>query len=215
MGATAGVRLPERVRSAVTDALGLMLLVLGVIDVVVVRDLGTPAVLVLLGALVLGAISGGIAGLEERFEAAGEWLRRRLGRDAGFAEGFVSASLIVAVGPLAVLGPIADGLGQGIGQLVVKSVVDGVICLAYAAALGWGVAASAVTIVAVQGPMTVLGATVGAVLPGAEISALSAAGGVLLLGLGLRLLAIKRVPVVNMLPALVFAPLLTWAVAAF
>ena len=102
-----------------------------------------------------------------------------------------------------------------ISQLVLKSVMDGVICIAFAASLGWGVAAAALSVLVIQGTFTVVGATLGTLLPDAEIAAITAAGGLLLLGVGLRLLAIKQVAVANMLPALVIGPLLTWAVAAW
>ncbi|MDP9497716.1 MAG: DUF554 domain-containing protein, partial [Actinomycetota bacterium] len=133
---------------------------------------------------------------------------------ARFVEGFVTASLVFCVGPLAVLGPLSDGLGRGIEQLALKSTLDGFASLAFAASLGWGVAASALSVAAVQGSLTVVGAVLGDLLPEAQIAALTATGGVLLLGVGLRLLAVKPVPVGDLLPALVCAPVLTAVVAA-
>jgi uncharacterized membrane protein YqgA involved in biofilm formation len=133
---------------------------------------------------------------------------------ATFTEGFVSTSLVVAVGPLAILGALSDGLGRGIDQLVVKSIIDGVVCVAFAASLGWGVGAAALSVIAVQGTFTIIGASLGTFLPGAEIAAITAVGGVLLLGIALRLLNIRPVPVANMLPALIFGPLLTWLISA-
>ncbi len=176
--------------------------------------------LVVLGAMVIGSVLGVAVHLEGGLERVGGWLQRRLARDdsagarATFIEGFVSTSLIVAVGPLAILGALSDGLGHGIDQLVLKSVIDGVVCIAFAASLGWGVAAAALSVAVVEGAFTVLGATLGTFLPAAEIAAITSVGGLLLLCIGLRLLSIKPVPVANMLPALLFAPLLTWAVAA-
>jgi uncharacterized protein len=129
-------------------------------------------------------------------------------------EGYVSASLVFVVGPLAVLGSLSDGLGRGIEQLALKSVLDGSASVAFAASLGWGVAAAALSVGVVQGLLTLLGALLGGLLPAAHVAAVTATGGVLLLGVGLRLLALKAVPVGDMLPALIAAPLLVAVVDA-
>jgi uncharacterized protein len=222
LGTVAGHRLPDRVRDTVTDVLGLITLVIGGLDVAslldpaLTRAVGSRApLLIMLGALVLGSAVGAAVHLERRLEQLGDWMQRRLARDekeGSFSEGFVTASLVVAVGPLAILGALSDGLGRGIDQLVIKSVMDGVICIAFGASLGWGVAAAALSVIAVQGSFTVIGATLGTFLPDAEIATISAVGGVLLLGVGLRILNVRPVPVANMLPALILGPLLTWIV---
>jgi uncharacterized protein len=222
LGTVAGHRLPDRVRDTVTDVLGLITLVIGGLDVAslldpaLTRAVGSRApLLIMLGALVLGSAVGAAVHLERRLEQLGDWMQRRLARDekeGSFSEGFVTASLVVAVGPLAILGALSDGLGRGIDQLVIKSVMDGVICIAFGASLGWGVAAAALSMIAVQGSFTVIGATLGTFLPDAEIATISAVGGVLLLGVGLRILNVRPVPVANMLPALILGPLLTWIV---
>jgi uncharacterized protein len=227
LGALAGNRLPARVRDTVTDALGLVTLLLGGLDLMSLLDPGFVravgsggTVLVVLGAMVIGSIAGAAVHLEGGLERFGAVLQQRLARDdsaggrAAFIEGFVSTSLVVAVGPLAILGALSDGLGHGIDQLVLKSVIDGVFCIAYAASLGWGVAAAALSVVLVQGAFTVVGATLGTLLPDAEIAAITSVGGLLLLGIGFRLLSIKQVPVANMLPAVILGPLLTWVVTA-
>jgi uncharacterized membrane protein YqgA involved in biofilm formation len=148
-------------------------------------------------------------------------LQRRLTRgDAGpararFVEGYVSASLVFVIGPLAVLGALSDGLGRGIEQLALKSTLDGFASLAFAASLGWGVAAAALSVGVVQGLLTLLGALLGGLLPASTVAAITATGGVLLLGVGLRLLAVKAVAVGDLLPALIVAPALTALVDAF
>jgi uncharacterized protein len=220
-------RLPERTRSTVTDALGLVTLVIGGLNVAAlgderfraaVTDSGT--LLVVLGALLVGGIGGSLLSLEARLEATGAWLQRRLAGEgsgearARFVEGYVSASLVFVVGPLAVLGSLSDGLGRGIDELALKSTLDGFASLAFAASLGWGVAAAALSVGVVQGLLTLLGYLLGGLLPLALVASITATGGVLLLGVGLRLLAVKAVPVGDMLPALVVAPLLTAAVQA-
>jgi uncharacterized protein len=220
-------RLPERTRSTVTDALGLVTLVIGGLNLVALGDVDLRAavgdaapLLIVLGALLVGAIAGSLLRLEARLEGTGAWLQRRLaGEGSGearerFVEGYVSASLVFVVGPLAVLGSLSDGLGRGIEQLALKSVLDGSASVAFAASLGWGVAAAALSVGVVQGLLTLLGALLGGLLPAAHVAAVTATGGVLLLGVGLRLLALKAVPVGDMLPALIAAPLLVAVVDA-
>ena len=223
LGVLIGHRLPERTRGTVTDAMGLVTLVIGALNVVALLDqpfkdaAGAP-LLVVLGALLIGGIVGSLLNIEHRLEQFGGWLQSRLGRvrrgkdDSSrgrFVEGFVDASLIFCIGPLAILGSLSDGLGQGIDQLALKSILDGFGSLAFAASLGWGVAASALSVGIVQGLFTILGALLGSFLAAALISSITATGGVLLIGVGLRLLRIKAIPVGDMLPALVVAPLLT------
>ena len=227
LGVLLGGRLPERTRTTVTDALGLVTLVIGALNVAslsdpafrdAVGDSGT--LLVVLGALLVGGITGSLLQLETRLERSGAFLQRRLARgDAGpgrarFVEGYVTASLVFVVGPLTVLGSLSDGLGRGIDQLALKSTLDGFASLAFAASLGWGVAASALSIGVVQGLLTLLGLLLGDLLPASLVAAVTATGGVLLLGVGLRLLALKAVAVGDLLPALLVAPALTALVAA-
>lgn len=227
LGVLLGHRLPERTRTTVTDALGLVTLVIGALNVAslsdpafrgAVGDSGT--LLVVLGALLLGGITGSLLQLEARLESTGAWLQRRLSRRgqsasrARFVEGYVTASLVFVVGPLAVLGSLSDGLGRGIDQLALKSTLDGFASLAFAASLGWGVAAAAVSVGVVQGVLTLLGFLLGGLLPASLVAAVTATGGVLLLGVGLRLLDLKPVAVGDLLPALLVAPALTAAVDA-
>lgn len=229
VGVALGARLPPRTRSTVTDALGLVTLVIGGLGVAeglssaAFREAVGPSavLLVVLAALLVGGITGSLLRLEDRLEGSGRALQRRLTRGTAttaarerFVEGYVTASLVFCVGPLAVLGPLSDGLGDGIEQLALKSTLDGFASLAFAASLGWGVAASAVSVLVVQGSLTVLGAVLGSLLPDALVASLTATGGVLLLGVGLRLLAVKAVPVGDLLPALVAAPVATALVQA-
>jgi uncharacterized membrane protein YqgA involved in biofilm formation len=220
-------RLPERTRTTVTDALGLVTLVIGGLNLAALGDREFRAavgeggtLLVVLGALLVGGIVGSLLQLEARLEASGAWLQRRLSREGGseararFVEGYVSASLVFVVGPLAVLGSLSDGLGRGIEQLALKATLDGFASLAFAASLGWGVAASALSVGVVQGVLTLLGYLLGGLLPAALVSAVTATGGVLLLGRRAAAARLKLVAVGDLLPALVAAPLLTLLVDA-
>ena len=127
----------------------------------------------------------------------------------------MSASLLFCVGPLTILGSLSDGLGTGIDQLVLKSSLDLFAAMAFAASLGFGVMFSALTVAVVQGALTICGVVFGSFMPDSLIAAMTAAGGVLLLGIGIRLLQLKEVRVADMLPALVVAPLLTLIIDSF
>lgn len=224
VGSGAGVllrgRLPQRTRDVVTDALGLVVLLVAATSAVDVGNAafvhavgGSAPVLIVLGALVIGGIAGSLVRVEQRLEEFGEVLRRRLVRgesgSSRFVEGFVVASLVFCVGPLAVLGSFQDGLGHGVNLLALKSTLDCFAAMAFAAALGWGVAASAISVGILQGALTVVGFFLGDLLPAAEVAALNATGGLLLVGVALRLLRIKPLPVADLLPALAVAPALT------
>ena len=221
IGVALGHRLPERTRVTVTDALGLLTLVIGALNIVAIRDedfvelVGSSWTLfVVLGGVVIGGVIGSLLGIEDRLEQFAGWFQARLAKDSSsesrerFIEGFVTSSLLFCIGPLAILGALSDGLGNGIEQLTLKSALDMFAALAFAATLGWGVALSALPVGLWQGFLTVLGIGAGAFLPGALIAAVTATGGVLLLGIGLRLLHVRQIAVGDLLPALAIAPLI-------
>lgn len=231
LGVLVGHRLPLRTRRVVTDALGLVTLLiaasaaLAVADASLATAVGDAApMLIVLGALLVGAILGSLARIEDRLESLGESLQRRLTRrEPGteaedhaardrFIQGFMTASLVFCVGPLTILGSVTEGIGEGPDQLLLKSALDGFAAIAFAAAFGWGVAASILTLVVVQGSLTAFGAAIGDILPEAHLAALTATGGLLLVGVALRLLDIKQLKVGDLLPALLIAPLLVEAV---
>ena len=221
-GVLIGNRLSEKTSRVVTDGLGLVVLVLGGLNVISILDQefvaavgpGIP-LLVVIGAILIGGIIGSALKIEQRLEQLGSSLQKRFSTKGSkdskekFITGFVNASLVFTIGPLAILGALSDGLGQGIEQLATKSILDAFASLAFAASLGWGVALSAIPVGLWQGLVTVLAFSVGVVVSAPLISALTATGGVLLLGVGLRLLQIRQVAVGNMLPALIVAPVIT------
>ncbi len=226
IGVLVGHRLPERTRTVVTDGLGLVTLLIAATSAAAIRNdawaeaVGDSApLLIVLAALLVGGIVGSLLRLEDRLEGLGGWLQRRLtpqdgsGGRARFIEGFVTASIIFCTGPLTILGSITEGVGQGADQLLLKSALDGFAAIAFAASFGWGVAATALTVLTVQGSLTALAALLGDFLSDAELAALTTTGGLLLVGVALRLLALKQVKVADLLPALVIAPVLTTAVA--
>ena len=221
LGSTLGVfiahRLTEKIRDVVTDGLGL---VTGMIAVLASASIANPLVgetlgsgwpvLIVLASVVIGGMLGTAIQIEERLERAGDRLKAKFSESGSskFTEGFVAASLLFCVGAMAVIGSITDGLGGGNEILVLKSTLDFFAAIAFASVFGWGVAASALTILVFQGSLTVLGYALGNFMTEVQVLMLTAAGGLLILGVALRLLNIRQIPVGNMLPALIIAPLL-------
>jgi uncharacterized membrane protein YqgA involved in biofilm formation len=229
-GLTIGSRLPERLRSTALSGVGLLTLVIGVEQATETRNVVFPLV-----SLIVGAVAGELLRIEERLEALGERIRRRFEREdrhgqrdgtldvapaldaapkSRFVEGFVAASLLFCVGPLTILGSIRDGLGgpDHAQLLFVKSALDGLVSVVFASALGWGVGFSVVTIVAVQGTLTLAAGAADRLLTDRMVIEMTATGGVMIIGIGLRLLDLKPVRVASFLPALAVAPV---AVALF
>ncbi|CAN2200340.1 COG1811 Uncharacterized membrane protein, possible Na+ channel or pump [Candidatus Nanopelagicaceae bacterium] len=217
LGIAAGARLTKKSQSLITDVLGLIT-ALGAASAL--SPLWSPifesslpqgsTLLVILGSMLLGGLLGSALSLETRLDTFGENLRKRFraSQESPFVEGFVSASLLFVVGPLAILGSVSDGMSQGIDQLILKSSLDFFAAMAFASTLGWGVAASAIPVAIYQGAWTILGLAIGSVLSQYQIDAMTICGGLMLVGIALRLLDIKKIAVANLLPALVIAPLL-------
>lgn len=206
VGLLIGGRLPERLRTTVLDAIGLLTICVGVAGFLETRN----AVFVVF-ALVIGTLLGELLDIEGRLDAVGERLKRRAARegDDRFVLGFVTASLTFCVGALTIVGSLRDGISGDNQLLIVKSALDGVVAVVYSAAFGWGVAFSALTVLVVQGGFTLLGVFAGdAFLTTRMVAELEATGGVLIAGIGLRLLELRPVRVASMLPALVVAPVL-------
>lgn len=216
VGVFAGARLSVKTRELITDILGLItiLAAAGAVIPMFTKDYSQSlprgwTLLSILGSLLIGGLIGSALKIEIRLENLGENLRRRFGANQGgtFVEGFVSSSLLFVIGPLAILGSISDGMGTGIDQLSLKSTLDFFAAIAFAASLGWGVAASSIPVGIYQGAWTFIGFVLGSVLAQYQIDAMTIVGGLMLLSIGLRLLRVKEVAVGNLLPALAVAPI--------
>lgn len=214
VGVLLGGRLPERMRRTVMDALGLFTLVIGFTNAAdtfgdtLSGAVGQAAVLIVLGALLVGGVLGELLDLDAALQRVGERLKERVAPSGGsFVEGFVVASLVFCVGPLTVLGALQDGLTGDYQLLAIKSLLDGFAALAFASALGIGVGFSALTILVVQGGIALGASALDGVLTDAMLAAMNAVGGVLILGIALRLLEVREIRVANLLPAIVVAPL--------
>ncbi|NNF69212.1 MAG: DUF554 domain-containing protein [Acidimicrobiia bacterium] len=222
IGALAGRKIPGRFTETIMGALGLIVAALAVRE-----TLSSDEFTILLVAVLVGALIGELLRIEQGLTKLGEVVQRRLvgaaapidvelpegfdpatgSRKHRFAEGFVVASLVYLIGPLTILGSIKDGLGDP-NDLFVKAGLDGFASIAFAAVYGWGVALSAGLILVIQGGIALFANALEGVLSDAMVDALEAAGGILLIGIALRLLDLKKIRVANMLPALIIAPLL-------
>jgi uncharacterized membrane protein YqgA involved in biofilm formation len=176
--------------------------------------------LIVFGAVLLGGIAGELLGIERGIERLGDLAQVRLARGARpsrISEGFVTASLLFCVGPLTVVGAIQDGLTGDYATLASKALLDGFAAIALASTLGWGVGLAALTVLVVQGAISLgAGAFEHVLAEGSEaLAALVSAGGILIIGISLKLLRIQDVRVGNFLPALVLAPALVGVVSLF
>lgn len=210
VGLVIGPRIPDRVRTTVLQAVGLVVVVIGVSQAADSRNIVFPLV-----ALVVGGVVGELLRLEDRLDHLGERLRARVerrspGADAApstFVEGFVAATLLYGVGPLAILGSIDDGLRSDPQLLIVKAALDGFLSIVFASTLGWGVGFSALPILVYQGTLTLLAGAADRVLTTRMVTEMTAAGGVMVMGIGVRLLDLKQIRVASLLPALALAPI--------
>ena len=217
IGTLAGNRLPLRVKNTAMDGLGLATVAIGF-----KMSIETGNVLYVLGGLLLGALAGEALDIDGAIARLGDGVERRVtGGAAGaggtgrFARGFVAASLLVCVGPMAILGSVQDGLTGDISMLTVKAALDGIAALAFSSSLGIGVAFSAIPLLAYQGTLTLGASFFQAALTPPLIAEFTATGGLLVLAVGLGLLEVRKIKVANLLPAVLFAPLLAYLVSQF
>lgn len=213
LGVLAGSRVPSRMGQTLTTGLGLFTALLGVS--MGLRIFTDPAVqpgdeLAILGGLLAGAAIGELLRLHDGLEAMGAWFQRRLageGSASRVSEAFVTASLVFCAGPLTILGSLDNGLRGDVTLLAVKSLLDGVASIAFAAALGAGVYLSAITVLVVQGTIAGGAFLLRDAMDERTILGITAVGGLILMGVALRLLDLKPVRVASFLPALLLAPL--------
>lgn len=218
LGLLVGSRMPARMPESLVTGLAFFVIVISVS--LGLRLFTDPAAqpgddLAVLAAILVGVALGELLRLHDGLEALGAWLQRRLGRaetsgsgsGGRVAEGFVTASLVFCVGPLTILGSLQNGLTGDTQLLAIKSLLDGVAAVAFAAALGWGVGLSALTVLVVQGTIAASAFLLEPFLDDATILVITATGGIILLGVALRLLDLKAVRLTNFLPALLLAPI--------
>jgi len=205
LGVAVGNRLPERIRTTVLQGLGIITSVIGL-----QMALQTRNILVVLGAILTGGILGELLRISDGLDWLGSHLQALLSRGgtSNFSEGFVTASLLFCIGPMAILGSIQDGLSGDYQLLAIKSTLDGFAAMAFSASLGWGVGCAAASVLVFQGAITLLAGVLEPLLNEAMILEMTAAGGIIIVGIGFRLLDLKEIRLASFLPALVLAPLI-------
>ncbi len=202
LGIAIGSRLSESMRNAIINVLGLAVLLIGISMALETKNVLIPTL-----SVVVGTALGELMGIENALQRFGDRVERRLGKGR-FSEGFVAATLLYCVGPMAILGPIQEGLTGDMSVLMAKSLLDGVASIALASALGIGVAFSSLSILVYQGFFALLAAQLSSVVTESIIAEFTSTGGLLIMGIGINLLELRKLRVGNMLPALVFAPLI-------
>jgi uncharacterized membrane protein YqgA involved in biofilm formation len=211
-----GSRLSANLKNTVIAGMGLFTSAVGL-----QMFLKTENALIVLGALIFGAILGEWWGVEDGLQNLGGWLEKRFssrsntvagsGVSSPFVRGFLTTAVLYCTGPMAVLGAISDGLKGDYLTLSIKSVLDGFASVAFASTLGVGVAFSALPVMIYQGGISLLATQLNAVVSDSMMNEMTATGGVLLLGIGISsLLEIKKIRVGNFLPALAIAPILVY-----
>ncbi|HMU93960.1 MAG TPA: DUF554 domain-containing protein [Anaerolineales bacterium] len=217
IGLIFGSRIPERFKGTVIAGMGLFTAAMGL-----QMFLKSENQLVVLGALIIGALTGEWWKLEDRLQALGQTLEQRFSQDsetgAGskFVRGFMVSSLLFCIGPMAILGSIQDGLTGDYQLLAVKSMLDGFAAIAFSSTLGVGVLFSSVVVFVYQGGISLLAGQLNSIVTDPMMNELTATGGVLLIGVGIsNLLELKKIRVGNFLPALIAAPLIVWILGLF
>jgi uncharacterized membrane protein YqgA involved in biofilm formation len=166
--------------------------------------------LLMIFSLVVGGMIGEAIDIEDKLERFGKWIQKNLVKNnhgSRFSEGFVMASLVYCVGSMAIIGAIEDGLQNNPNTLYAKSMLDGISAIVFASELGVGVSLSALPIFIYQGAITLLASYLKPVLTDWVITSMSSVGGVLIMGIGISMLDIKKIKVGNLLPS-IFIPLI-------
>lgn len=212
IGLLAGNRIPEKTRQTLVSALGLFTLAYGVFIFGQTQNMLIP-----LFSLVLGTIIGELLKIEESMNGLGERIHSKLaswnpnltGESQKFVTGFVSASLLFCIGPMAILGSIQDGISGNYQMLAIKSLLDGIASIAFASTLGVGVIFSALAVLVYQGSISLLAGWIGQGFSDAIVAEMTATGGILLVGIAVsNLLQIKKIRTGSLLPALFLSVLI-------
>jgi uncharacterized protein len=215
LGLLIGRRMPPKVHESLVIGLGFFTILIAIsLGLQLFTDpLAQPGdEVAVLAAVLAGVAIGELLRIHDGLEAPGAWFERRLVKGGGgsgsrVAEGFVTASIVFCVGPLTIVGSLQNGLTGDAQLLAIKSMLDGVAAIAFAAALGWGVGLSVITILVIQGGIAAVATLLAPLLDGLTILAITSTGGIILLGVAIRLLDLKPVRLANFLPALILAPL--------
>lgn len=191
-------RFPERIREIIFQALGLGVLLIGIQMSLKVED-----ILVVIFSLIIGGIVGELMRLDTLFERGAGWLKKRIGsKDTGFIDGMITASLIFCIGAMAIIGSFEEGINGDTTILFTKAMLDGFASIALASSYGIGVLFSFIPVIIYQGALTLFAGSFQEWFSPLIISQLTATGGLLIIGISLTLLDIKKINLANLLPSL-------------
>ena len=199
--------LPEKYTTIYFQAVGLFTMILGI---QMSMKITVPLLVVL--SLIAGGLTGELFQLEERMNRFGDYLKSKFKRgNERFTEGLVTSFLLFCMGSMSILGPVEEGLTGNVSDLLkAKSLMDGISSLLLASALGIGVMFSTVPLLIYQGGITLLVMLIGKNIPEQYINEITVIGGVLLIGLSLDIMNIKKLRILNMLPSLIYICLFLW-----
>jgi len=199
-------RLPKKLITILFQALGLFTILLGVKMALEMDDF-----LIVIGSLVTGSIIGELLGLEKLMDKFSNRIKTKMkSSNEKFSDGLITAFLLYCMGSLTILGAIEEGMNGNIDLFLVKSLMDGLSSIALASAMGIGVGFSVIPLLVYQGGLTLFAGSLGGFLSGNIIRELTALGGILLIGLGINILEIKKLRILNMIPALVIVVILVY-----
>lgn len=203
LGTLGGRFMPEKMKQTVLAATGLVSIGIGISGAI-----GSSNQLIPILSLVIGSVIGELLHIEDGVTRAGDWLQKRFGKSGSITEGFVTGSLVFAVGAMAVMGALESGLKNDHTILMTKSVIDMAGSVAFAGSLGIGVAFSALSILVLEGTVTLLASLLTGVLTDAVITEISVTGSLIIIGVGLNVLGLTKLRIMNMTPALLLPILL-------
>ncbi len=207
LGCLVGKGFSPRIRSAIMSASGISVVVIGVMGALKTADITITII-----SVVLGGLLGGLIGIEKHLDNLGAYAQKRLvknGEGSTFANGFVTATLVFCVGAMAIVGSLDSGIRGDNSTLIAKSILDGVCSMVFAGSMGMGVMLSALSVLVYQGAIALLGSLIAPIFTAELIAEMSAAGGIMIIGVGFNLLELRRekIPVGDMLPG-IFMPAL-------
>jgi len=198
-------RFPEKLNKITFQSIGLFTITLGIMMAIEINN-----ILIMVFSIILGGITGELLKIDKVLDNFGSMLKKVFkSENSDFSKGIVTSFLLFCMGSMTILGAIEEGLGGYPNLILAKSVLDGIASIALASSLGIGVLFSIIPLIIFQGGLTLFASSLQNVLTESVINEISATGGLLLLGMGITILEIKKIKSVNMIPSLLYAAVLT------
>jgi uncharacterized membrane protein YqgA involved in biofilm formation len=206
LGLIISFKLPKKITDTAFQGVALFTIILGIM-----MALKTNNILIMIFSIVIGSIVGEIIDIDKWINKFGDWVKKKVKvKNDSFSEGFITAFLLFCMGSMTILGAIEEGLGGIPNLLIAKSILDGFSSIVLVATLGIGVLFSFIPLIVFQGGLTLFASNMQHVLTELMINEITSVGGIILLGLGINLLDIKKLKILNMLPSLLIVSILTY-----